>query len=192
MLYTYRSVAIAILILFRCSNASIEASIQVGRQKWLLALSIVFVLCAGCRGPEAVANDTKNLSVTPFEEMLEGFAYCKFKDLYLDLRTQEPVHRYFSERNLKPYKIQKGFAYFKVNEKFYGLPVIELMIPASTFDIHALWIDLPIEIARDKMNVFFGGEFRPNKLSDDGERPYLIADPSKPTKSVFTCNTRAD
>ena len=35
-----------------------------------------------------------------FEDMLSGFATCRFEDVYVDIFSKKPVHAYFVERNL--------------------------------------------------------------------------------------------
>ena len=87
--------------------------------------------------------------------------------------------------------MKEGFAYFCLNEYFHGLPVYELMIPAETFDIHAIFIDMPINKARKIALKKFGSEYRKSQLSDEGEEPVLLMDPKNSSKSVLTCNERS-
>ena len=125
-----------------------------------------------------------------FEDMLSGFDKCQFEDVYVDIFSKKPVHAYFVERNLQPTDSNKDFAYFNVKENFYGLPVYKLMIPAGTFNIHAIFIDLSINRAREIVKGRFGTEYRPGERSDSGDQPALLTDPAHPNKSVLTCNPR--
>lgn len=127
-----------------------------------------------------------------FEEMLSGFDRCEFKDVYVDIFSKKPVHAYFTERNLEPTRIEKDMAFFHLRERFFELPVYKLMIPAGTFDVHAIYIDLPIERARQIVKMKFGTEFIRGKLSDAGEQPMLVTDPAHPNKSILTCNPRSE
>lgn len=125
-----------------------------------------------------------------FEDMLSGFATCRFEDVYVDIFSKKPVHAYFVERNLQPTDMNKDFAYFDVRENFFGLPVYKLMIPAGSFNIHAIFIDLPIHRAREIAKGRLGTEYRTGQRSDIGEQPVLLTDPGRPDKSVLTCNPR--
>lgn len=133
----------------------------------------------------------KVLAVT-FEEMLAGFEICQFKDVYVDIFTKKPVHPYFVERQLSPCEIKDDMAIFCINESYYGLPVYRLMIPAGTFDVHAIYVDLPIDRARKSVRPKFGTEYRSSTKSDDGERPVLLSDPADSKKSILMCKSRSE
>lgn len=129
---------------------------------------------------------------TTFEEMLSGFDRCQFKDVYIDLITKKPVHSYFLERRLDPCEIKEDMAYFCLNERFYRLPIYKLMVPAGTFDIHAIYIGLPINESRNIIRKKFATEYRKSRLSDIGEEPELLADPDDSSKSILMCDPRSE
>lgn len=152
---------------------------KVTRKALLIARLLSFYFCICVLPIKAQA--------TTFEEMHQGFMHCELGGVYLDVLTKKPMHSYFTERNMKPYKILDGFAYYKVKEKLYHLPVDEVAIPASTFAVYSLFINLPLPQARKIIKDRFGSEFRPNKVSRDGLRPELIQDEKRPKRSVMVC-----
>jgi hypothetical protein len=123
-----------------------------------------------------------------FEKMLAGFDVCFFKDVYLEY-TNEPKHEYFKKHGLKPYKIEDSMAYYHLKETFYGLPVSELIVPAS-FDIHAITIDLKIDKVIPVLNKHFPNGYYTDPTQDDGEKPVLYKSLSDPEKTTLTCTTR--
>lgn len=127
-----------------------------------------------------------------FVEIAESFIECKFENLYLDIQTKKTIHPYFEVNKLTPFKIDKDLAYFLIEEDFFGIPVYMIAIPASTFDIHALYMNIPIENARKKMIQKFDCDFTKSFLSDHGERPVLIVDPRDKNKSIIMCNPRIE
>ncbi len=146
---------------------------------------LIVILCILSFFPRAALSAT-------FEEMLSGFDQCQFKDVYIDLITKKPVHLYFLERELQPCEIKEGMAYFCLTERYYGLPVYKLMVPSGTFDIHAMYIALPINESRNMIRKKFGTEYRESGLSDIGEKPVLLANPNDPNKSILMCDPRSE
>lgn len=153
---------------------------------WLLAL-------AGCASAhhEIEIQPSGHEAETTFERMLSGFEHCSFDRVYLDPETGAPAHPYLAERDLKPCEIIDEMAYFCVDENFHGLPVSKLMIPASTFDLHAIFIDLPLDEARKISRDHFGSDFHESHNSREGNTPELIENPNDRDKSILSCNQKA-
>jgi hypothetical protein len=123
-----------------------------------------------------------------FETMLDGFPICQLKDVYIPLDEKDPKHPFFSRHNLSPYKIKEGFAYFRLTEiTYYGLPVTEIMIPASTWGVMAITFDAPLPKARAHFLKVFGSEFRSTELSENGTAPELQEDLDVPGRSILAC-----
>lgn len=119
------------------------------------------------------------------EEMLDGFTRCVTTNVFLDPATGQVPHAYFYDR--VPYKIESGFAYYKIEATYFGLPVGEIMIPASTWGVLALTFDMPIRKARPILKKELGYEFRRNKASAKGAAPELHADQANSGRSVLVC-----
>jgi hypothetical protein len=124
----------------------------------------------------------------PFEVLMQQYPRCQMSGVYLDTKTNEVAHPYFRENRLTPYKIEKGFAYYSLSTSYFGIPVVELMIPASTWGVRAVTFALPLGEAQKQLNRGLGSDFQPNEKSENGERPELIADPKNRSRSVFVCN----
>ena len=157
---------------------------------WLLPWLLLLSSCA-LPTQEGSTGMSSSETPSPFEEMLSGFERCDFRDVYLDLETGKPVHPYLLERGLEPCEISDELAYFCIDEEFHGLPVSRLMVPASTFDLHGLFIDLPLAQARSISKARLGSEFREDQDSADGKAPELLPDPQDPNRSVLMCNQKA-
>lgn len=130
--------------------------------------------------------------LSEFEEMLVGFPSCQFDGVYLDLKTKAPVHKYFVNRNLKPNEINGEFAIFILGEKFYGINVHKMLIPASTFDVHALYLKESVSNVKNKLSKYFRHGFYSRDEEDHGEKPTLRVHPDKSNWSVLSCSPRAN
>jgi hypothetical protein len=121
-----------------------------------------------------------------FETMLDGFPTCQLKDVYIE--EKDPKHPFFSRHNLSPYKIKEGFAYFRLTGiTYYGLPVTEIMIPASTWGVIAITFDAPLPKAQAHFLKVFGSEFRNSEESENGTAPELQEDLDVPGRSILVC-----
>ena len=118
------------------------------------------------------ATQTSATAVT-LDEVFSNFQKCNFKGFYYaPWDTSRPIHPYFAERNLKPYKENNGVYYFKVKDSLFGLPVSEIMVP-GTWDYHGVVFDAPLAKTREVMNRKFGTAFVPSDKSKAGESPAL-------------------
>ena len=158
-----------------------------------MAILLTVAFFSSCSWAENSSPDkqAESKSLSQFEEMLAGFPECEFKNVYVDMVTKKPAHKYFIERDLEPCEKDDEFAYYCINESFHGLKVYKIMIPAKTFDIHSIYIIQPIEKSRLVFLEEFGSEFRRNTHSDNGEIPELLRDPKNFRRSILTCSERA-
>ena len=111
---------------------------------------------------------------TPFERMWQGLATCEFTDLYVD-ETGRAANLQLA--NYTPYKVSDGFAWYKVHEELHGLPVVGFIVPASSFEVHALFVDTPIANARRLTHNAYGSEF-----SDEQQRLTSVSNSLDATK----------
>lgn len=126
--------------------------------------------------------------VSDFESMLAGFSDCRFESVYINEDIDVPSHKYFTDRSLKPYKIENNFAYYKVNEKFYGLSVIEIIIPASTFFAYAIVINEDVKSTKNKISKYFPAGFCvPNDEDSCNVKPVLDVYSEDRTKTTLSC-----
>jgi hypothetical protein len=116
---------------------------------------------------------------------------CQFGNFYYaPWDTATPIHPYFSQRALKPYREEEGLYYFKVQDTLFGLPVVTLFVP-GTWDYHGVVFDVPLATARQVMRQRFGRTFAESRRSRDGEAPMLVAYKDNPTRqSVLACEER--
>ncbi|MGY3941445.1 hypothetical protein [Aeromonas tecta] len=122
---------------------------------------------------------------TPFERMWQGLATCDLDHLYLDSESGEA-----SDPQLKtftPYKTTDGFAWYKTHQELHGLPITGFLVPASTFEVHALFVDTPIANARRLTHNAYGSEFTDEEKHNRGEAPLLLRDPNNPKRSIIDC-----
>ena len=122
---------------------------------------------------------------TPFESMWQGLATCELDDLYLDSETGQPVHPLL--KHFTPYKVTDGFAWYKTRQDLHGLPISGFLIPSSTFEVHALFVDTPIANARRLTHNAYGSEFSDEQKHDAGLAPLLLRDPINPKRSIIDC-----
>ncbi|WOE67838.1 hypothetical protein RY972_07200 [Aeromonas allosaccharophila] len=122
---------------------------------------------------------------TSFERMWQGLATCDFNDLYIDGETGRPANLQLN--NYTPYKVSDGFAWYKVHEELHGLPVVGFIVPASSFEVHALFVDTPIANARRLTHNAYGSEFGDEQKHDEGLAPLLLRDPNNPKRSIIDC-----
>lgn len=122
---------------------------------------------------------------SPFERMWQGLATCDLAELYVDGETGQAANAQL--RKYIPYKVSDGFAWYKLHEELHGLPVVGFIVPASTFEVHALFIDTPIANARRLTHNAYGREFADETLHDEGKAPLLLRDPNNPKRTIIDC-----
>lgn len=124
------------------------------------------------------------------DQLFSKFRKCDFSGFYYAPWDNQPVHQYFAERNLKPYKEQDGLYYFKVKDSLFGLPVSEIFVP-GTWDFHGVVFDAPLNKARTTLKRRFGSTFAPSDKSFEGKRPALESfNDAEPEKTILYCNER--
>ena len=116
---------------------------------------------------------------------------CQFGNFfYAPWDTTQPIHPYFSERKLKPYRDKEGLYYFKIKDTLFGLPAVELFVP-GTWDYHGVVLDVPLATARKTMQQRFGSSFAESSRTRAGEAPVLVAYRGNPTgQSLLACVER--
>lgn len=127
------------------------------------------------------------LAAAGLEQMLPNFPRCETGQFFLDPVSQEPKSEYL--RTLSPYKIEKGFAHYRLKATYHGLPVAELMVPASTWGVFALTFDMPLPKARAQLKAKLGSEFSSMAAHDAGKAPLLHEDRSNKLRSVLVCTS---
>ncbi|MGY3870284.1 hypothetical protein ACW5W4_12210 [Aeromonas crassostreae] len=126
---------------------------------------------------------------TPFERLWEGVAECEFDGLSLDADTLKPGHPDLA--GFTPYKVNNGFAWYRTRTQLGELPISGFLIPTSTFEVHALFIDAPIANTRQLLLERYGDDFSDEARHQAGEAPLLLRDPNNPKRSILDC-TRDD
>jgi hypothetical protein len=121
------------------------------------------------------------------EKMLPNLPRCETGQFFLDPASHEPKSEYL--RTITPYKIEKGFAYYRLKATYYGLPVTEIMVPASTWGIFALTFDAPLPTARAQLKAKLASEFRSMAEHDAGKAPLLHEDRANKQRSVLVCTS---
>ena len=116
---------------------------------------------------------------------------CQFGNFfYAPWDTSQPIHPYFSERKLKPYRDKDGLYYFKIQDTLFGLPAVELFVP-GTWDYHGVVLDVPLATARKALHQRFGSRFTETSRTRNGEAPVLLAYKDKSTgQSLLACVER--
>ena len=122
---------------------------------------------------------------TPFETMWQGVATCDLDELHFDSERGEASPPQLN--TFKPYKTTDGFAWYKTDQELHGLPIHGFLIPTSTFDVHALFVDTPIDNARRLTHNAYGSEFADEQKHNLGEAPLLLRDPNNPKRSIIDC-----
>ncbi|QHU99710.1 hypothetical protein BWK47_05895 [Synechocystis sp. CACIAM 05] len=135
------------------------------------------------------ANVIVDNFASDFEDVMRGFPECKFEGVYLAPweGIDRPKHPFF--QRLVPDKIQDDFAYYQIEESYYDLPVSAIMIPAGTWGVYAVTFDVPVEIARERLQAIFGSNFAETRESELGLAPQLIMDPVNEQKSIWVCTS---
>lgn len=124
------------------------------------------------------------------ESLFSDFQKCRFPGFYYaPWDTTQPVHPYFSERNLRPHKESGGVYYFLVKDSVFGLKVSELIVP-GTNDYHGIIFDVPFKKTRAVFKQKFGTIFTSSDKSFDGDRPALKELSGDPSKSILYCVER--
>lgn len=116
------------------------------------------------------------VQATTLDELFRDVKYCKFQSFFY-APWSPPIHPYFSERNLTPYKAENDTAlyYFKLKETLFDLPVSELIVP-GTRGYHIVIFDAPYERVQAVLKKKFGTTFsQSSAASDNGKRPLLDA-----------------
>ncbi|MEG0006546.1 MAG: hypothetical protein RR721_01810 [Aeromonas sp.] len=122
---------------------------------------------------------------SPFETMWQGLATCELDDIRLDSETGAPVYPLL--KSFTPDKTTDGFAWYKTHQELHGLPITGFLIPTSTFEVHALFVDTPIANARRLTHNAYGSEFSDEEKHNRGEAPLLLRDPNNPKRSIIDC-----
>lgn len=122
---------------------------------------------------------------SPFERMWQGMAQCEFDDLYLDPASATPASPLLA--NYRPWKVEEGLAWYRVNEHFHDIPVSGFVVPASTFDVHLLFIPLPLDEARREFAHYFGSDFSDVRPYREGRAPLLTRNRDDLDTSVLDC-----
>lgn len=148
---------------------------------WLITLLLAIIVLS-----------TTSLAVSEaasFENLMAQYPVCKMPDAHLDTEDGKPEHPFFRENDLTPYKIENGFAYYTLDTSYLGIPMVELMIPASTWDVRVVTFDASLEEVQQQLKQALGSDFQPGEASQMGEQPELIADPKHPSRSLFVCTS---
>lgn len=124
-----------------------------------------------------------------FEALMAQFPKCEMPGAHLETNDGKPEHPFFRENNLTPYKIENDFAYYSLATSYFGIPVVELVIPASTWRVHVVTFDAPLEKVQKQLKQALGSDFQPSEQSERGERPELVVDPKNPSRSMFVCTS---
>jgi len=137
------------------------------------------------------STSAANAGADLFREMLENFPECQIDGVYIAQweGINQPQHKFFKENNLSPYKIGDDFAYYRLDVDYYGLPVVEMMIPAGTWAVYTITFALPLEKVQQRLQSLFGSDFRPSQASQSGRQPELIADPENDQQSIWLCTS---
>lgn len=122
---------------------------------------------------------------SPFERMWQGMGVCEFEDLYIDPSTGEPASNELA--HYRPWKVEEGLAWYRVSENYHGIPVSGFVVPASTFDVHLLFIPLPIDEARREFVHYFGTDYSDVRPYRDGSAPLLTRNQGDLHTSVLDC-----
>lgn len=137
---------------------------------------LILILLFAVTCPPAVA--------VTLDDAFSDVRNCQFKDFYYAPWTKEqPIHPYFSERNLKPFKEENGVYYFKVKDTLFGLPVSELIVP-GTWDVHGVTFDVPLSKSRKIISKKFGSTFPPSSKADQSP---ILDKANRANQSVFYC-----
>lgn len=114
---------------------------------------------------------------------------CTPTNLYYDKETKKSNNVLLEARGYSAYKIDNFSAYYRVNEKFFGLRAYELSIPSNTDSLYTVKVNSNVEVLQEslkkstgvKLNIYRKG-YKPQSgiayLIDDGEK-----------KSTFVCFT---
>ena len=151
--------------------------------KWMLGLHVL--------APLHVMAEKGDAQAVTLDALFSRVKQCQFGNFYYaPWDTVTPIHPYFSQRALKPYREEESLYYFKVQDTLFGLPVVTLFVP-GTWDYHGVVFDVPLATARKVMQKRFGSSFAESKRSRAGEAPMLVAYKDNPTKqSVLACAER--
>ena len=124
-----------------------------------------------------------------FNELMRFYQKCEMPHAYFNQEKNEVGHPFFKENNLTPYKVEHGFAYYHLETTYFGIPVVEIMIPASTWSVFAVTFDVPLGEARRRVKEALGSAFEHEDKSGEGMLPNLIADPKNERRSLFVCTS---
>jgi hypothetical protein len=125
-------------------------------------------------------------NATTLEDLFDGIETCEFNNVYYDVKKKTNLHPYFMERNLRPNRIENSLAFYDIEDKFHGLPVVQIIIPV-TFNIHGLVLDASLSESRSKFEMIYGEVFERNERSV-GKKPVLESIKNRPNQSFFGCD----
>ncbi|MEE5129846.1 hypothetical protein [Pseudomonas viridiflava] len=124
-------------------------------------------------------------SHTTLEDQFNGIEVCGLKNIYLDQVTNTPTGAYFTERGLKPCRIDE-VAFYCLSDTFYGLPVNEVAIPyLGPFSVHAIYFRASPATVKSVLQAKRVGIVLNNS---DGRSPKLIENPKQKGQSVLYCD----
>ncbi len=136
-----------------------------------------------------VSNLSFSKELSDFEKMLSGFPECRFDGLYVDSKSRVPAHNYL--KIIDPYFVDEEFGifYYKVDETFYGLSVIEMVVPVGFHGVFGVVFNEDMKIVKDKLNKFLSYGY--NKQTKDDSPinvPFIDYYSMNKTKVIMYCN----
>lgn len=120
-----------------------------------------------------------------FEQMWAGMAECRFDGLYLDPISGQPGNPALARYH--PWKVEEGLAWYRTKETFHQIPISGFVVPAAGFDVHLLFIALPLDEARQAFLRHVGSEFSDVRAYRDGHTPLLTRNRLDLATSVLDC-----
>lgn len=131
-------------------------------------------------------------SAMTLDEVFANFQRCEFQAFYYSpWDASQPVHPYFAERNLTPYKEVSGVYYFSVKDTLFDLPVAELIVP-GTWDVHGVIFNISLAEARTALKHKFGDIFAASEQSAAGLSPALDKFAGSAGKSILYCSEKKE
>lgn len=155
-----------------------------------VTLAVVTIMAQGFAISHAIAAPGAAQTVT-LDTLFARVKQCQFGNFYYaPWDTATPIHPYFSQRALQPYREEEGLYYFNVRDTLFGLPVVKLFVP-GTWDYHGVVFDVPLATARKVIQQRFGSTFPESRRARNGDAPMLVAYKDNPTQqSVLACAER--
>lgn len=117
---------------------------------------------------------------------------CTPQEFYYESMTGVSANRLLENKNYSLKSIDDELAKYKIREIFFGLPAVELEIPAETYSAHIVSISASAEELAKNIRAITGanldihGEGKKDKKIESGVA-YIVADSA--TTSKFVCFT---